>query len=169
MKNKLPFAAFLGAAVLCVAQALYFAPLLPDQVASHFGPGGAANGWMSSGLFIKLNLGVVVFLTIALFSASSKMRRIDAAELKLPNKDYWTAPERRQETVEFLSGYFLWFGTATLLLMLDVFHQVFRYNLFLSRELEHPGLSLGVYVAFALAWIAGFQLRFRRKRPSGPA
>ena len=163
MKNKRPLAAFLGAAALCAAQALHYAPLLPAQVASHFGPGGTPNGWMPSGIFIKVNLGIVAFLTIMLFSVSRRMRTIDAASLKLPNKDYWLAPERREETVDFLSDYFLWFGTATMLLMLDVFHQVFRYNLFLSRELEHPGLSLGVYVAFALAWIVGFQFRFRRK------
>ncbi|HXT01896.1 MAG TPA: DUF1648 domain-containing protein [Elusimicrobiota bacterium] len=163
MKNKLSLAAFLAAAVACAVQALHYAPMLPDRVASHFGPGGAPNGWMSSSTFIWTDLGIVALLTVMLLSVSFRMRSIDPAEIKLPNKDYWLAPERREGSVDFLSGYFLWFGTATLLLMLDIFHQVFRYNLFQTRELEHPGVSLGVYMAFALAWIAGLQLRFRRK------
>lgn len=162
MKNKVPLAAFLGSAFLCAVQALHYAPLLPERVASHFGPGGSADGWMSSGFFIKINLGIVAVVSLMLYSVSARMRAIDPAAIKLPNKDYWLAPERREETVEFLSGYFLWFGTATLLLMLDVFHQAFRYNLFLSRELEHPGVSLGVYAAFSFAWIAGLHLRFRK-------
>jgi uncharacterized membrane protein len=162
MKNKAPYAAFIGAGLLCAAQAIHYAPLLPMKMASHFGPDGTPNGWMPSGIFIKLSLGAVVFLTVLLLAVSFKMRSLDAAKINLPNKDYWLAPERREGTADFLSGYFLWFGTATLLLMLDVFHQVFRYNLFLSHALEHPGLSLGVYVVFALAWIAGLHLRFRK-------
>lgn len=162
MKNKIPYAAFLGAGLLCVGQALHYAPLLPERLASHFGPGGTPNGWMPRDIFIKLNIGVVAFLTVMLLTVSFKMRSLDAASIKLPNKDYWMAPERRRETAEFLSGYFLWFGTATLLLMLDVFHQVFRYNLFLSHALEHPLASLGVYIAFTIAWVAGLQLRFRK-------
>lgn len=161
--NKLPSIAFFGAALLCAAQAFHYSPLLPERIASHFGPGGTADGWMSSAFFIRLNLGVVLFLTFTLYTASARMRSVDPQTIKLPNKDYWLAPERRGETVEFLSGYFLWFGAATLLLMLDIFRQVFQYNLFLTRELDHPRVSLGVYVAFALLWIAGLQVRFRRK------
>ena len=48
MKNKLPLAAVVLAAILCAAQALHYAPLLPEQIASHFGPGGQPNGWMPS-------------------------------------------------------------------------------------------------------------------------
>lgn len=163
MRSKLPSIAFFGAALLCALQALHYMPLLPERIASHFGPSGSADGWMASSFFIKINLGVVVFLVFSLYMASARMRTVDPATLKLPNKDYWLAPERRGETVEFLSGYFLWFGAATLLLMLDMFRQVFQYNLFLSRELDHPRVSLGLYVAFALLWVAGLQVRFRRK------
>ena len=161
--SRLPHAAFFGAALLCALQAFHYAPLLPETIASHFGPGGTPNGWMSSSFFIKINLGVIVLVVFSLYAASSRMRSVDPATLKLPNKDYWLAPERRGETVEFLSGYFLWFGAATLVLLLDIFHQVFRYNLFLSRELDHPRASLGVYVSFAVLWIAGLHFRFRRK------
>ena len=163
MRSRLPAAAFFGTALLCALQALHYGPLLPERVASHFGPGGTPNGWMPSSFFIKLNLGVVAFLVFMLYAASVRMRAADPATLKLPNRDYWLAPERRGETVEFLSGWFLWFGAATLLLMLDMFRQVFQYNLALSRELDHPRASLGLYVAFALLWVAALRLRFRRK------
>ena len=43
------------------------------------------------------------------------------------------------------------------------FQTTVQYNLFQTRELDHPGVSLGIYMAFAFAWIAGLQLRFRRK------
>jgi uncharacterized membrane protein len=162
MKNKIPYAAFLGAAALCVGQALHYAPLLPERMASHFGPSGTPNGWMLRDTFIKLYIGMVGFMMLTFLFASRKMRGLETSSINLPNKEHWMAPERRRETLDFISGYFLLFGAATLLLLLDVFRQVFRYNLFLSHSLEHPGTSLAVYVAFSLAWIAGLQLRFRK-------
>lgn len=163
MKGKLPAVAFFGAALLCAFQAFHYRTLLPERIASHFGPSGAPDGWMESSFFIKINLAVIAFLVLSLYSASNRMRTVDPAAMRLPNKDYWLAPERRAETIEFLSGYFLWFGAATMVLMLDIFRQVFQYNLFLTRELDHPRVSLGLYVGFALLWIAGLQLRFRKK------
>ena len=162
-RSRLPIAVLLGSAALCAGQALHYAAILPAFVASHFGPNGAPNAWMPRESFILLNLGVVGLLTVLFLGLSILMGSLHAESINLPDKKYWMAPERRQETVDFLAGYFPWFGSATLLLMLDMFRQVFRFNLGFSKTLDHPLASLGVYLFAVLAWMAGFLRRFTRK------
>jgi uncharacterized membrane protein len=165
-RSKLAAAVFLAAAVACAGQALYFAPILPAQVASHFGPSGAPNSWMPKELFIKLNLGAAALLSLMfLLLIPLKFRSLDASRIRLPNKDYWMAPARRGETADFLREAMLWFGAATMFLMLDVFHQVYRFNLGLSKQLEHPLASLGAYVAFTVVWMSVFFRRFSAAPP----
>jgi hypothetical protein len=95
---------------------------------------------------------------------SFKLRSAEVSSINLPDKEYWMAPERRQATVDFLSGYFLWFGGGTLLLMFDVFRQVFRFNLSQSPVLAHPLRSVAVYISFVIVWVFGFYRRFDKKR-----
>ncbi len=83
--------------------------------------------------------------------------------INLPNKDYWLAPERRDETFAILSRRFLWVATATLLLMLDIFHQAFRVHLGKAASLEHPVFSLVLYVVFTILWSIGLIGKFSKK------
>jgi uncharacterized membrane protein len=163
IRHKLSRAAFFGACALCLAQAWRYYPLLPDRVASHFGPSGLPNAWMERGQFFGVYLGVVGLLTLAFLGLSSKFASFEGSDMKLPNKEYWLAPERRAETLQFMSGAFLRFGAGTLALMLDVFHQVFEFNLGRTKTLDHPLLSLAVYAAFTAVWVAAFHRRFSRK------
>jgi uncharacterized membrane protein len=162
-RNKAAYAAFLGAAVLCVGQALLSAPALPERMASHFGADGVPNAWMRRATFIDANLVIVGILTVAFLALSLLCGSRDESSIELPNKEYWMAPERRRQTLDFLSGYFLWFGAGTLSLVFDVFRQVFRVNLSLSNALEHPRTSLAAYAVFVIAWTAGFFRRFAKK------
>jgi hypothetical protein len=64
--------------------------------------------------------------------------------------------------------YFLWFGAATLLLMFDVFRQVFRFNLSPSPARAHPRSSLTVHISFVILWVFGFYRRFAKNQPPPP-
>jgi len=163
MKNKRPLAALVGVGLLCLAQAWYYSSRLPVRVASHFGANGAANAWMGREQFLGFYLGVIGFLLAVFLLISAGVAWLGPGAMNLPNKDYWLAPERRQRTQDFVSGSFLWFGAATLLLMLDVFHQVFQFNLGESGALAHPLGSLAAYAAFAAAWAVRFGLKFSRR------
>ena len=57
---------------------------------------------------------------------------------------------------------FLWFAAATLALLIDLFHQLFEVNLARGGALDHPKLSLGLYVGFAVIWGISLRLRFGR-------
>lgn len=49
----------LGIVLLAVIQSVYYYPKVPDIVASHFGPGGHPNGWMTKPIFFVTYLGML--------------------------------------------------------------------------------------------------------------
>jgi hypothetical protein len=49
---------------------------------------------------------------------------IPVARVKLPNKTYWFAPQRREQTIDFFKTWFAWFGCALLACMIFVDHLV---------------------------------------------
>jgi uncharacterized membrane protein len=92
---------------MCAYTALVW-PYLPDRIATHFDFAGHPNGWSSRS---TLALGLV-FLTAtfaATFLASSRMRDIPPALINLPNRDYWLASDRFEETMVAVSLWLQWF------------------------------------------------------------
>jgi len=67
------------------------------------------------------------------------------------------------ETIDSLNSQFLWFGCATLLLLLDIFHQSFKVHLGQAKALEHPVVSMVVYVVFTTAWSIALIVKFMRR------
>jgi uncharacterized membrane protein len=151
MRN-LPLLVFILLLALCIVQVACYFPLLPDRVASHFGASGQPDAWSSKETFVKIYLIVVTFITALFPGIGLIVRKIPTSLINLPNKNYWLSPERRQETVAVLSRQFLWFGSATLLLLLDIFHQSFRVHLGQAQTLEHPVTSIVAYVLFITLW-----------------
>ncbi len=161
--KRLPLIVFLVLCVLCVAQALYYYPQLPERVASHFGASGQPDGWSTKQSFLGIYLFTVGLVAVLFLGVQFGMSRIPTTLINLPNKDYWLSPERRQGTFDFMAGYFPWFASATTLLLLDVFHQSFQVNLGRAEALAHPVLSISVYVAFTAVWTIGLIVKFARK------
>ena len=154
---------FIFVLILCLVQAAYYYPLLPERVASHFGASGRPDAWSGKESFIRIYL-IAVAVIAALFSSIGLLlKKTPDSLINLPNKDYWLSPERRQETIDALSRQFLWAGSATLLLLLDIFHQSFRVHLGKAETLEHPLESVVVYVVFNLFWTVALIRKFKRK------
>ena len=83
--------------------------LLPPIVASHFAAGGNANGFMPRNAYLGLMLFVAVGVPFLLALINSSLRFIPPHLVNLPNRDYWLAPERTEQTfaVLFKHGIFL--------------------------------------------------------------
>lgn len=162
VKKGLSVSAFRATAALCLGHALYYYPRLPDRVASHFGASGAPNGWMGKGVFVGFYVGLIALLGFLLAKTAGGLAGMADSRVNIPNKEYWLAPERREESLGFISRHFYWFGAATFALVLDFMHQAFRVNLGQAAGLERPFLSLGCYLVVTAAWIAGLYARFRR-------
>jgi len=151
---------FLGLCVLCVLHAAYFYSQLPDKVASHFGAGGKPDAWSSKTSFMYLYLGIVGGSALLFVGIAFAMCHIPPSMINLPHKDYWLVPERRQETLDSLFQWLLWFGSATVVFFLEMMDQSFRVHVGKADCLQHPGLSVGVYVGFTVLWTIGLLVRF---------
>ena len=164
--QKLTIRIFLGLTAAAIFHGLYFYPQLPDVVASHFGAGGRPDAWSGKGVFITIYLVTVGMNALIFLGIAFGIQKMPASTLNLPNKEYWLTEERRQETFDFFIQYFLWFGIATCLLLLDMFHQTFMVHLGKESTLQHPWLSMGLYLGFSLLWCIGLLLKFFRKQGS---
>ena len=117
------------AVLLAIAQCLYFGPRLPATMASHFGANGQPNGWQSREAFIGFDLFIVALLTATFTGMPFLLRFIPIALINLPNKDYWLAPERREESLAFLNNQMELIGGSSLLLVVAVMQLAFNANL----------------------------------------
>ena len=84
--------------------------------------------------------------------------------IRLPNRDYWLAPERLEETMAAITGKLMVFGAMLALLLCFVHWEVVQANLRVPPRL-HTGRMTAALVVFALLvglWLYGFYARFRR-------
>jgi uncharacterized membrane protein len=102
---------------------------LPEIVASHFNGRGAANGWQTKSAFFTVLVGVSVLAAVVGFGIPSIIAALPPQYINLPNKTYWLAPERQEETMEFLTSHFAWFGCALFLLIVLTFDYAIQFNL----------------------------------------
>ena len=147
---------------VAVIQSVYFYPQLPDTVASHFDGRGIPNGWMSKQMFIAIYLGIMVFM-VAVFHLIPKFPN----QLRnIPNRDYWMAPERKEETMKYIEDVTPRLGIATMLLFLYVFQFAMQANLSPEPVLSgYVGWALILYFIFLAIWLLKFLRRFRRTSP----
>ncbi len=132
-----------------VAQALWFAPALPDPLASHFDFSGDPDGYSSRSTFLIITILVPAALAALFVWIPSMVRRLPDKLINLPNKDYWLAPERREATLDRLKGWLTWFGAVTVAFLVATFHLALRANL-----LDPPQLPVGTVWSLLGAYLA---------------
>jgi uncharacterized membrane protein len=136
---------------------------LPPVVASHFGPAGAADGFMSRPVYTVFLLTMVIGapMCLALLPASLMRKRGD--QVNVPNRAHWLAPERREATLQFLRMYGLWFATAVALFLAYVHWLVVQANRVHPPVLS-SGAMIGGLVAFFVFLVVWLFVLFRRFR-----
>jgi len=94
------------------------------------------------------------------------LRRVPVSLINLPNKDYWLAPERKQESLRSLERDLEWMGVLTVGFLTLVMHFAIRANLVPQPKLENgPFLVLlGAFLIAAFGWLARLYRRFRDPR-----
>ena len=115
-------------------------PLLPERMASHFSFDGTPNGWQSkeaffTGMFVVIATSAFVAFLIPLLMAFSPDNLIN-----LPNKKYWLAPERREETYRFFGAQMGWFGCGLLFFLLNATWQAIKVNLPHAERFNSQGM-----------------------------
>lgn len=147
---------------LALAQSLYYYPQLPRTMASHFGGNGQANDWQSKTEFFAIYWLVILLTTGFFVFTGPLLRRTPDSNINLPHKNYWLAPQRRAESLLYLTKQLEWFAVASLLLVIVIIQMVIVTNLSRSSVLP-PAPSwtaLGVYCLFTAIWTAKLMRRF---------
>ena len=127
--TRLPNSVFLVLALVGVWQYAYYAPRLPEVMASHFAGNGAVNGWQSKAAFFGVELVVVVLAAVVGFGIPRILGAMPVSLINLPNKEFWFSAERRDETLSYMRSSAAWFGCALLGFLLFVMELAFRANL----------------------------------------
>lgn len=129
MKSKLPWlitaTAIIGTIILSVA---YWARL-PDQVASHFGFRGQPNDWMSKGAFVAINIVLQIGIAAMMFGFGKLTKVLPASMINIPNREYWLADERREQTLAETESMLGWIAAGSAVFLLVIFWLVFDANM----------------------------------------
>ena len=139
---------------------------LPLTVASHFDAAGRPNAFMTRSGYIRFMLCLCVGLPV-LVVAILAMVYSRASELKLPNREYWMAPQRIDRTRSFLVAHGVWLGSLLVVLSCLVHWLELGANLRQPPHLSSQTFAvcmLAFLIAMA-AWIAILMFAFRR--PAG--
>ena len=160
--ERLPQNCFVLILLLATAKAIYDYQQLPDVLASHFNAFGTPNGWMSKAAFFVFYAAIVLMSALVGFVIPRRIAASPDSRLRLPNKDYWLAPERRAGTFAFFKRQFAWYGCALLALEVIVMEMAMSANLHAPIRLAPaPMLALILaFVGFNLYWVLQLHRRF---------
>jgi hypothetical protein len=165
VKNRLSW----GVLVLAACGALVFitrtGAALPAIVASHFDAAGNPTAYMLRTSYIRFMLLLLVGAPVALVALLSWVYS-RATDMKLPNRDYWLAPERIGRTRQLLVAHGIWFGTLLISLGCYVHWLVLAAHRQQPAHLPNDRLYAGLLLFFLItaAWLLAMLQAFRRPR-----
>jgi hypothetical protein len=137
---------------------------LGDPVATHFGPGNFANGWMSRDGYRTFMLVFTVLLPVLVVGTVGWLPRMMPARVSLPNPGYWLAAERRAATLDDIAARACILGCAIAAFVGGVHALVLEANAAVPPRLPGDGfavLLVAFLAAFAL-WLGAFWWHYRR-------
>lgn len=124
----------------------------PSRVPSHFDAAGHPNAWGSRDEFFLIQVGVTLLIAALFIAIPALLKFTPASLINLPNKRYWLAPERREETMDRLASSFEILACATLLFLLVLF----ELTSLASRGGDLPTRTfmpvVGAYLVFSVGW-----------------
>jgi hypothetical protein len=163
--KKIPWIVFASMLFFAFLYVTNTSATLPPMVASHFDASGFPTSFMTRGRYTGLMLGLSVGLPIGLVVLLTLVYS-RAKDMKLPNRDYWLAPERIAQTRSLLVNYAVWFGCTMVAMACYVHWLEITTHRSVPTQLSNP-LAFGGLLAFFLisvGWIFALMGAFRLPR-----
>lgn len=162
--RRLPTSVFFVLALVGALQYAYYAPRLPEVLASHFAGNGAVNGWQSKAAFFSMELAIVVLAAVVGFGVPRMIAAMPISLINLPNKEFWMSAERRDGTMSYIGMWSAWFGCALLAFLLFVMELAFRANLRTPPQFDNTAFipALVAFVIFDTIAILRLLLHFSK-------
>lgn len=140
---------------------------MPETVASHFDANGNADGWSSREGFATMMIALHLFVATVFGFIGAMLPRIPDSLINVPHKDIWLAPERRAESLAWMTNRLAWMGAVVQALFCAVTQLSLRSSGNAEKAMPpwtHWALLAGFF-AFTGIWLVRFFRRFRRPRP----
>lgn len=150
-----------------VALAIASLAVLPATVASHFGPGGHPDGWMSREANAGLFVGICTFMLVVFLFTPALVLKLPPGLVNLPNRNYWLSAEQREATRAKVAGLLNEFGAAILTFFFIVQGFAMQANSAAPAQLNETPLlaALIAFLIFTALWCLKLVRAFRL--PSG--
>lgn len=165
MKTRSGTAIFLLVLLAILAFVWSTSSTLPDIVASHFGPAGTADGFVPRHRYVALLTIFIVGVPCAVAFLPGIAAGNGGKNLRIPHRDYWLAPERRENTIAFIQRHARWFASILALFMGYVHWLVLRANAVQPPHLPTTAFVSGLIAVLLclVAWLAILYARFHRR------
>jgi serine/threonine-protein kinase len=122
-------------------------PWMPERVATHFGPDGGPDGWESRSAYATYLLSASVLISALCAGPLYLARKLPDSLINIPERDYWLAPENRDEAHARLFALGLAIATATTVLFIALHLLTVRANRSRPPRLE-PAEAFGLIAIF---------------------
>ena len=150
--------------VFSVTFVIYTSYYLPSQVATHFNVDNEPDGWMTRNAYLLLILTLLISIPTVVSLGISMLSEKYPHLINLPNPDYWLAPPRLNESLDFLAAHGHRLGRLVIVLMTGL-----HYVVLVANRAEPPALPQSWFMAillgfvFALAmWVLALYRRFSK-------
>jgi uncharacterized membrane protein len=162
MAMKLPLSIILFLLGLAIAQSLYFYPLLPDTVSSHFDSVGKVNGTAAKLSYFILYLALLALTSSFTLGLPLILKYLPTDLINLPHREYWLSDDQREGSLSFLSSHFAWFGVAITAVVIAFFYLTFLANITPTKDLNITifWALLGALFLFIIWWTIVLLRRF---------
>jgi uncharacterized membrane protein len=166
--SPLPYRLLLVQGFVLVLQWLHYYPLMPARMATHFGAGGEANGWMARDGFLLFFFAMIGFMVTLMLAMPKLIGLFPDSMINLPHKAYWLAPERRPLTMSIVASFMAWLAVIVVGLFMAILQLTFLSNLEPKPRLDGVAAAVAMIAFFVsmAVWLVLFYRAFRM--PAGP-
>jgi uncharacterized membrane protein len=147
---------------------VYYYPQMPRRMASHFAADGRINGWQSREGFFALMLLVTSSSAIICFFVPRQIAAQPNHRINLPNRDFWLAPERREQTMRFIAAMMGWFGCGVLIVLISGTYLALQANLAPYGRFNSEAMLvvLAAFLVSLFIWLIRFIRHFQSLAPN---
>ncbi len=149
----LPRVAFVVLLVVVTAIIVATTASLPDRVATHFGAGGVANGFMSRDGYLLFMLIFTIAIPLFVVAVTGLLPGIARNPRNIKHYDYWFAPARRAESSARLLNHACLLGCLMVL-----FFGGIHGALMVANTASPPGLPETAFFIMLAAFFIGIAL-----------
>lgn len=151
--------------VLGIAFVLLTGNSLPPVVASHFVAGGAANGFMPRGTYLRFFTALLVGLPLLITLVASLTSILPTRFINLPNGEYWLTPERQADTLSYLRNQGIRFSVILTVFLCFVHWLVVQANTHSPPLFPESQFFIGIaaFLIGLVIWLGSFIVHFSHR------